>query len=143
MRFDDRIRTVLAWEAGDPAGRVRLWRQLVDLLGAAASDESPACDLAYARLADLDEAVGETDRQSAAAQLIGRGLPAKLAPFLGLKMPVESITGQEALDYFGVIAPLAAIDLAASSSLTRRQLGWETRGQDLLTDLREVDWTAA
>ncbi|WP_213773066.1 SDR family oxidoreductase [Bradyrhizobium sp. dw_78] len=61
----------------------------------------------------------------------------------GLKMPVESITGQEALDYFGVIAPLAAIDLAASSSLTRRQLGWETRGQDLLTDLREVDWTAA
>lgn len=61
----------------------------------------------------------------------------------GLKVPVESITPEQAPMYFGWLATLAAIDLAASSALTRQQLGWNPIGPDLLTDLREMDYSAA
>jgi nucleoside-diphosphate-sugar epimerase len=61
----------------------------------------------------------------------------------GLKMPVESITPEAAPQYFGWLANLAAIDLAASSALTRQQLGWNPTGPDLLTDLRNTDYSAA
>ncbi len=40
---------------------------------------------------------------------------------------------------FGSFANLAQIDLAASSALTRRQLGWNPTGPGLLTDLRNMD----
>jgi nucleoside-diphosphate-sugar epimerase len=59
----------------------------------------------------------------------------------GLKMPVESITPEEAPAYFGWMAQLATIDLAASSTLTRRELGWNPIGPDLLTDLRNMDYS--
>ena len=58
----------------------------------------------------------------------------------GLKMPVESITPEEAPGYFGWMAQLAMIDLAASSALTRQQLRWNPTGPDLLTDLRNMDY---
>ncbi|MFZ1886788.1 MAG: SDR family oxidoreductase [Candidatus Binataceae bacterium] len=61
----------------------------------------------------------------------------------GLKMPVESITPEEAPKYFGSMAHLATIELAASSALTRQQLGWNPTGPDLLTDLRHMDYSAA
>jgi len=61
----------------------------------------------------------------------------------GLNLPVESITAEEAPEYFGLLANLAAIDLAASSALTRRQLGWDPIGPDLLTDLRNMDYGVA
>ena len=42
------------------------------------------------------------------------------------------------------MAPNAAvIDLAASSALTRQQMGWNPTGSDLLTDLRDVDYLPA
>jgi nucleoside-diphosphate-sugar epimerase len=59
----------------------------------------------------------------------------------GLKMPVESISPEHAPDYFGMLANLAQIDLAASSALTRQQLGWNFTGPDLLTDLRNMDYS--
>jgi hypothetical protein len=58
----------------------------------------------------------------------------------GLKMPVESITPEEAREYFGWLANLAQIDLAASGALTRQQMGWKPTGPDLLTDLRNMDY---
>jgi nucleoside-diphosphate-sugar epimerase len=61
----------------------------------------------------------------------------------GLKMPVQSIVSEEAPDYFGWMAGLATIDLAASSALTRQQLGWNPTGPDLLTDLRNMDYSVA
>ena len=61
----------------------------------------------------------------------------------GLKMPVESITPEEAPKYFGWMAHLATIDLAASSALTRQRLGWNSTGPDLLTDLRNMDYSVA
>ena len=59
----------------------------------------------------------------------------------GLKMPVESITPEEAAEYFGWMAHLATIDLAASSVLTRQQLRWNPTGPGLLTDLRAMDYS--
>jgi nucleoside-diphosphate-sugar epimerase len=59
----------------------------------------------------------------------------------GLKIPVESITPEEAPAYFGLLANLATIDLAASSALTRQRLGWNPTGPDLLTDLRNMDYS--
>ena len=58
----------------------------------------------------------------------------------GLKMPVESITPEAAPQYFGWMAQLAALDLAASGSLTRQQLGWEPRGPELITDLEQMQY---
>ncbi|MBS3025085.1 SDR family oxidoreductase [Acidiphilium multivorum] len=55
-----------------------------------------------------------------------------------LSLPVRSITPAETEDYFGWIAGLATIDLAASSALTRQELGWNPSGPGLLTDLREM-----
>src|SRR5215831_1950532 len=43
--------------------------------------------------------------------------------------------------YFGWIAGLATLDLAASSALTCEQLGWNPTGPDLLTDPREMDYS--
>jgi nucleoside-diphosphate-sugar epimerase len=60
-----------------------------------------------------------------------------------LKIPVESITAEEAPGYFGWMAHLAMIDLAASSTLTRHELSWNPTGPNLLTDLRNLDYTVA
>jgi nucleoside-diphosphate-sugar epimerase len=59
----------------------------------------------------------------------------------GLKLPVKSISTEQTADYFGWIAGLATLDLAASSALTCEQLGWNPTGPDLLTDLREMDYS--
>jgi nucleoside-diphosphate-sugar epimerase len=56
-----------------------------------------------------------------------------------LRLPVESLTAQEAPEYFGPLANLVTIDLAATSALTRQQLGWNPAGPGLLTDLRHMD----
>ncbi len=61
----------------------------------------------------------------------------------GLKMPVESILPEEAQEYFGWLAHFVQIDLAASSALTREQLGWNPTGPDLLADLRQMDYGVA
>jgi nucleoside-diphosphate-sugar epimerase len=61
----------------------------------------------------------------------------------GLKMVVDSISPEKAPEYFGWLASLAQIDLSASSTWTRRQLGWNPTGPNLLTDLRNMDHSAA
>jgi nucleoside-diphosphate-sugar epimerase len=61
----------------------------------------------------------------------------------GLQLPVQSITPEQAPEYFGGLANLAMIDLAASSTLTRQRLGWNPTGPDLLSDLRNMDYGVA
>jgi nucleoside-diphosphate-sugar epimerase len=60
----------------------------------------------------------------------------------GLNVPVRSIIPEEVADYFGPIVSIVALDMAASSALTRKQLGWNPNGPDLLTDLRQMDYSA-
>jgi nucleoside-diphosphate-sugar epimerase len=58
----------------------------------------------------------------------------------GLNLRVESITPEEAADYFGAIARIAPLDLVTSGALTRQELGWTPTGPDLLSDLRQLKW---
>jgi nucleoside-diphosphate-sugar epimerase len=57
----------------------------------------------------------------------------------GMRLPVESITPEQAPGYFGLLAQLAQLDLPASGALTRRQLDWVPAGPGLLADLRQAD----
>lgn len=65
------------------------------------------------------------------AEVIGRGL----------KVPVVSITPEEAAGHFGWLAHFVGLDLAASSSQTRKQLGWTPTGPSLLTDLQNMRYS--
>jgi nucleoside-diphosphate-sugar epimerase len=55
-----------------------------------------------------------------------------------LRLPVRSITLGEATEYFGAMAQLATLDLAASGELTCQKLAWAFCGPGLLTDLSNM-----
>jgi nucleoside-diphosphate-sugar epimerase len=55
-----------------------------------------------------------------------------------LKLPVKSITSEEAQDFFGWLGMFAAYDMPASSAQTRKQLGWEPTGPGLIADLEQL-----
>ena len=52
-----------------------------------------------------------------------------------LKLPVRSITPQEAPAFFGWLAMFAGLDIPASSALTRALLGWQPTQPGLIEDL--------
>ena len=58
----------------------------------------------------------------------------------GLKVPVVSLTSEEAAGYFGWMTVFAGLDMAASSEWTRRALGWSPEGPSLIEDLRAMDY---
>ena len=60
----------------------------------------------------------------------------------GLKLPVNSISTEEAPAHFGWLAMFAAHDLVASSEKTRKKLGWNPTGPGLIADLERVDVSA-
>jgi nucleoside-diphosphate-sugar epimerase len=69
------------------------------------------------------------------------GVPARdIAETIGrrLKVPVKSITPEEAGGYFGWLAHLAARDMPASSALTQKKLGWRPTGPGLIADLERL-----
>lgn len=55
-----------------------------------------------------------------------------------LKTPAVSMSPEEAAGHFGWLAPLAAIDMPASSALTRERLGWLPTGPGLIADLERL-----
>lgn len=59
-----------------------------------------------------------------------------------LKLPVQSISPEEAEAYFGWLAMFAGRDLPASSEQTRKKLGWRPTGADLVTDLDQLQISA-
>src|SRR5580698_3220025 len=59
----------------------------------------------------------------------------------GLKVPVVSITPEEAGTHFGWLAAFAGHDMPASSALTQQKLNWKPTGPDLITDLDGMDYT--
>jgi nucleoside-diphosphate-sugar epimerase len=57
----------------------------------------------------------------------------------GLKLPVKSITAEEAPGHFGFLAMFATHDLTASSEKTRKKLGWTPIGPGLIADLEKLE----
>ncbi len=58
----------------------------------------------------------------------------------GLKLPVVSVTAEEAPSQFGWMGMFVGYDMPASSALTRQRLGWEPVGPSLLTDLEAMKY---
>jgi nucleoside-diphosphate-sugar epimerase len=58
----------------------------------------------------------------------------------GLKVPVKSITPEEAQVHFGWLTMLVSHDLAASSAITRKKLGWQPTGPGLIADLERMKY---
>ncbi len=52
-----------------------------------------------------------------------------------LKLPVVSISPEEASTHFGVMAMFAGMDGAASSALTQKWLGWKPTQIGLIADI--------
>ena len=61
----------------------------------------------------------------------------------GLKVPVVSLSREEAQAHFGWLAMFAGIDMPASSALTRQRLGWHPTGPGLIADLEQMSWDQA
>jgi nucleoside-diphosphate-sugar epimerase len=62
------------------------------------------------------------------AEVIGRGL----------KLPVISLSPEEAPAHFGWLAMFAGFDMPASSAQTQQQLGWHPTGPGLIADLEQM-----
>jgi len=56
----------------------------------------------------------------------------------GLKVPVVSISQEEAQAHFGWLAMFAGFDMPASSVQTRQRLGWHPTGPGLIADLEQM-----
>jgi nucleoside-diphosphate-sugar epimerase len=65
------------------------------------------------------------------AEVIGRGL----------KVPVVSLSPEEAADHFGWLAAFAGLDLPASSAQTQQRLAWQPTGPGLIADLNEMRYS--
>jgi nucleoside-diphosphate-sugar epimerase len=57
----------------------------------------------------------------------------------GLKVPVKSISAEEASAHFGWLAMFVPHELLASSEKTRKKLGWNPTGPGLIADLERLD----
>lgn len=69
-----------------------------------------------------------------------QGVPTKrLAEAIGkaLGIPVKSLTDQEAAEAYGVASFVMGVDNPVSSELTRKWLGWETKGLGLIEDVEK------
>ena len=56
----------------------------------------------------------------------------------GLKVPVRSLSPEEAPAHFGFLAMFAGRDLVVSSKLTQERLGWHPTGPGLIADLKKM-----
>jgi nucleoside-diphosphate-sugar epimerase len=61
----------------------------------------------------------------------------------GLKIPVVSLSPEKAAIHFGWLAMFAGADLVASSEKTRKNLGWNPTGPEMLADLQQMDYSQA
>jgi len=58
----------------------------------------------------------------------------------GLRLPVVSLSPEQAAAHFGWLAHFAGADLAASSAQTRKKLGWAPTGPGLIADLQGMNY---
>jgi nucleoside-diphosphate-sugar epimerase len=61
----------------------------------------------------------------------------------GLKLPVVSLSPEEAPAHFGWLAMFAGFDMPASSAQTQQRLGWRPTGPGLIADLEQMRYFEA
>lgn len=61
----------------------------------------------------------------------------------GLKVPVKSLSPEEAQAHFGWLGMFAGMDLPASSAQTQERLGWRPAGPGLIADLEQMRYLEA
>lgn len=61
----------------------------------------------------------------------------------GLKVPVASISPEQAAEHFGWLAIFAGLDMPASSAWTQQALGWKPTGPSLIEDLKKMRYDGA
>lgn len=59
----------------------------------------------------------------------------------GLKVPVKSISVEEAPAHFDWLSTFASLDIQASSSITRKKLGWNPSQPGLIADLEKMNYS--
>jgi nucleoside-diphosphate-sugar epimerase len=59
----------------------------------------------------------------------------------GLKVPVVSLSPEKAAAHFGWLAMFAGADLVTSSEKTRKNLGWNPTGPELIADLQQMNYS--
>lgn len=101
------------WPAGHLSDAVRLYRLAIE----------------KAQPGARYHAVGEEGVSSREiAESLGRGL----------KLPVVSISPEQAQEQFGWMAMFVGMDMPASSALTQARLGWKPGGPSLISDLDQA-----
>jgi nucleoside-diphosphate-sugar epimerase len=104
------------WAAAHVLDTARLYRLALEKASAGAKYHSVA-----------EEGVSLRD----IAEVIGRGL----------KVPVVSKSPKEAADHFGFLGYFVGTDGPASSALTQQRLGWKPTGPNLVTDLKNMQYS--
>jgi nucleoside-diphosphate-sugar epimerase len=61
----------------------------------------------------------------------------------GLKVPVVSMTQEQANEHFGFLGLFAGMDMPASSTLTQQRLNWRPTHRGLIADLAEMDYSGS
>ena len=61
----------------------------------------------------------------------------------GLKVPVVSMSEEEAPAHFGWLAMFVGRDAPVSSALTQKRLGWQPTGPGLIADLEQMNYFAS
>ncbi|WP_058187027.1 SDR family oxidoreductase [Terracidiphilus gabretensis] len=92
-------------------------------------------------LEKMEQDKGETGRKYHAVAEEGVTMR-EIAEVLGegLKVPVVSISPEEAQAHFGWMAMFAGLDMPATSELTRQRLGWNPTGPGMIADLKAMKY---
>jgi nucleoside-diphosphate-sugar epimerase len=89
-------------------------------------------------------ALEKTDKRAVYHAVAEEGVPVidiATAVGRGLKVPVKSMTSEEAAAHFGWLGHFAGLNIRSSSAQTRRQLGWNPTGPGLITDLENMRYS--
>lgn len=131
MHFDDRLATMLAFQAADDAGRAAIWAQLVDLL---AQDKGARSDgltgEAFAKLRDWRGIVAERRRLASAVSIAGRPMSLGLVQFFAEDSPIvaapilvrASLSGEEWAEILPTFPPASRALLRERRDLPEKAL---------------------
>jgi His Kinase A (phospho-acceptor) domain len=131
MHFDDRLATMLAFQAADNAGRAAIWTQLVDLLAQDRGGQSDKMTAdAFAKLRDWRGIVAERRRLASSVSIAGRPMSLGLVQFFAEDTPVvaapilvrASLTGEEWSEILPAFPPASRALLRERRDLPEKAL---------------------